>query len=290
MKLTSYERVRSISLLATAVALVAAARVARAEASHHQVAAGQVANAISTAQAQTLTPAGAPGDWRITVYPSYLRATRSFDGDGMQAALPAGTSVENYTLNVYGERRLGERWALSALTGWQELRLREAGAARSVSSLGDSFLSVRHSDALGWGAIAAVATVKIPGTYPESTLTSAKQADAQLELFASTKPLPWLSLTAGGGYRARFGGIEDEITGTVLAACDLGARLTVSPTVVAAAPIGLGTTAKNAVTAGAALGWRASPALAITGGYYRTVYGRNIVLADVVTVGGSVAF
>lgn len=276
--------------LVAALAVVAAAQTARAEASHHQGAAGQVANAVSTAQLQSLTSSSAPEEWRLTLFPSYLRATSAFDDGGTSASLPAGSRVENYTLNAYAERRLGERWAVSALTGWQELRLSESGVARSVSSLGDSFLALRRSDAMGWGALSATATIKIPGTYPESALTSVKQVDAQLEVLASTRPLAWLSLAAGSGYRLRLGGVQDEVTATVLATLDLGAQLTLAPTLLAAVPVGLGTIAKNAVTAGAALGWRATPAVSVMTGYYRTVYGRNVVQADVATVGATAAF
>ena len=230
---------------------------ALAEASHHQgTSAGQIAGALNTSALQSLATSTASEEWRFTVFPSYLRATSAFDDSGMSVAMPTGTRVENYTLNAYGERRFGDRWAASALVGWQELRMREAGVTRNVSSVADSYLAVRHSDPLSWGALSAIGTVKVPGTYPESTLTSTKQVDAQLEVFASAPLLRWASVVAGGGYRARFGRVKDEVTATLLTPLALGHSLALTPTVLAAVPVGLGTVAKNAVTAAASLGAR----------------------------------
>jgi hypothetical protein len=282
------------ALAAVTLALAVASDVALAEASHHQGAgAGQVANAAAAGQLRSF--AGAPQadprrEWQLTLFPSYLRATRAFDDDGMAASMPVGTRVENYTLNAYAERRLGDQWAVSALTGWQELRLREAGTSRSVSSLADSFLSVRHSDATSWGALSAIATVKVPGTYVESALTSAKQVDAQLEVLASVQLLRWLGVVAGAGYRARFGDVQDEVTATALVPVRIGERFTVTPSVIAATPVGLGAVAKNSVLAGTSAAWRALGPLDVTAAYYRTVYGRNVVQADVVTLGAGARF
>ena len=255
MKISLPRRIRSAALAATALAIGIVSDPALAEASHHQGAsAGQVGAATNSAQLESLTTSS-QGEWRFTVFPSYLRATSAFDDGGMALSMPAGTRVENYTLNAFAERRLGERWAVSALTGWQELRLSEGGVDRTVSSLTDSFLAVRHSDRASWGTLSAVATVKLPGTYPESSLTAAKQVDTQVELLASIRPLEWLSIVAGGGYRLRFGGVDDELIATVLLPIGLGERLTVTPTLLAATPVGFGEVAKNAVSAGASLGW-----------------------------------
>ena len=284
-------------LLVAVLALAGMSDRAFAEASHHQgAAAGQVANAAAAGQLQSLAGASDPpdvkslADWQVTVFPSYLRATSAFDDTGMASSMSPGTRVENYTLNAYAERRLGDRWAVSALTGWQELRLQEAGANRSISSLADSFLAVRHSDAMSWGVLSAIGTVKVPGTYAESSLTSAKQVDAQIEVLAAVQPLPWIGVVAGGGYRARFGSVQDEVTATVLVPVRFGGRLTATPSVLAAIPVGLGTVAKNSVLAGASVGWRAFDRMDLTAAYYRTVYGRNVVQADVVTLGISAGF
>ena len=132
--------------------------------------------------------------------------------------------------------------------------------------------------------------MKLPGTYPESSLTAAKQVDTQVELLASIRPLGWLSIVAGGGYRLRFGGVDDELIATVLLPIGLGERLTVTPTLLAATPVGFGEVAKNAVSTGASLGWRVYHGIDVLGAYYRTVYGRNVVQADVVTLGVTAAF
>lgn len=279
---------RIVSLLA--VGLLAVPLAALAEASHHQGAAGQVANAVTIAHFASLEAADTELPWLVTALPSYLHATSAFDDEGMSVELPAGSGVENYTLNVYAERRLGARWTVAALTGWQELRLRDGGVTRKVSSVADSFLSVRRSDRFEWGALSTIATLKLPGTYPESALTNAKQVDAQIEVLASASPFRWVSLTAGGGYRLRLGEVQDEVTGTALATFALGERLTVTPTIIGGLSVGVGTVAKNAVTAGAAAAWRWTPGMAVTAGYNRTVYGRNVVLADVVTAGLSAGF
>jgi hypothetical protein len=280
----------SFASLVTAAALAAIAPDARAEASHHQGAAvGQVAGTVSAAQLQSLASPGGH-DWSLQLFPSFLRATHAFDDRGTSLAMPAGTRVENYTLNAYAERRFGEGWAVSALTGWQELRLREGGADRRVSSLADSFLGLRRSDARSWGTLSAIGSVKVPGTYPESALTSTKQVDGQLELLASVQPARWLSLVAGGGYRLRLGGVQDELTATALVPVEVSERFTITPTVLAAIPVGLGDVAKNTVTAGGSIGWTVSRRLDLTAAYYRTLYGRNVVQADVLTVGAGMVY
>jgi hypothetical protein len=269
------------------------ADVARAEASHHQAGAaagqvaGQVAGMTSAAQAQSFA-SGVAEDWQFRLFPTYLRASHAFDDGGTAVAMPAGTRVENYTLNAYAERRLGERWAFSGLTGWQLLDLRESGASRRVASLADSFLALRRTDPRSWGALSAVGTVKIPGTYPETTLTSTKQVDGQLEVLASLQPLRWLGIVGGGGYRLRLGDVKDEITATVLVPVALGRSVTLTPTVLGAFAVGFGSVAKTALTPGASLGGRIGN-VDLSAGYYRTIYGRNVTQSDVLMLGAGLS-
>lgn len=286
-----HTRTRRSALMRSYVALLllATAQEARAEASHHQAGAaagqvaGQVAGVTSAAQAQALAARG-DDDWQFRVFPTYLHASEAFDDSGTRLALPSGARVENYTLNAYAERRLGDRWAVSALAGWQRLDLREGGASRRVSSLSDSFFALRRTDAASWGAVSTIATVKVPGTYPESTLTSTKQVDGQVELLASMKPARWLGVVAGGGYKLRLGNVKDEVTATVLVPIELW-RLTFTPMVLGAFAVGFGDIAKTTVTPGASVSARFGSSMDLSAGYYRTAYGRNVASADVFMLG-----
>lgn len=262
-----------------------------AEASHHQGAsAGQTASSVNTTALGSLSASPDADGWRISLFPSYLRAVSVFDDRGATLAMAEGGLVENLSLNAYVERTIAERWTISGVTAWQFLRIREPTETRSITSLGDSLLSVRYAMPFGWLTHATSATLKLPGTYPDTPFTSTKQVDAQLESFATIRPTGWLSATAGAGYRLRFGDIQDEVLATAILSANLGSHVTLSPAFIAAIPVGLGATAKNSVLAGATLVVRPARIVSLTAAYFRTISGRNIVVADVFTVGAMTTF
>jgi hypothetical protein len=185
----------------------------------------------------------------------------------------------NYALNLLAERRLGQRWHLSALSGWQLLDLRDAAGTSHVSSLTDSFLSARYAVPVSWGALSAITSVKVPGTYPESSLTSTKQLDAEVGGLATIAAWSRATFVIGAGYKVRFGGVQDEVTATVLVPVRVVDRLSITPLLVGAVPIGIGEVARNSVTAGGSLAFRLTSAVELSAAYYRTVLGRNVALS-----------
>lgn len=269
---------------------VVAPAVTRAEASHHQASAGQVISTTIVTGAENLTARSLP-PWELRLFPSVLTATGGFDDAGNRIPLVGADRVTNHTLNAYVERRFGERWALSALASAQHLALSGTTGTDGLTSLGDAFLSIRHTDPVAWGSFSVAATVKVPGTYPESAVANSKQLDGEAKvLFALREFVPRVSAVLGSGYRLRLGGVKDEITGYVFVPIRIVETVTLTPGVSAAAPIGLGDVAKNVVTPGVALAWQAHAQMDVTAGYYRTVIGRNVVEADIFSLGAGYTF
>jgi hypothetical protein len=284
-------RSKFVLLVVVAAAILLAAGIARAEASHHTgaAAAGQVAGIATAAQAQLLA-SEADDSWRVRIFTSYLHSSSAFNDGGSTVQMASGSRAVNYALNLLAERRLGQRWHLSALSGWQLLDLRDAAGTSHVSSLTDSFLSARYAVPVSWGALSAITSVKVPGTYPESSLTSTKQLDAEVGGLATIAAWSRATFVIGAGYKVRFGGVQDEVTATVLVPVRVVDRLSITPLLVGAVPIGIGEVARNSVTAGGSLAFRLTSAVELSAAYYRTVLGRNVALSDVGMFGLGVAF
>jgi hypothetical protein len=115
----------------------------------------------------------------VRVFPSVLFASDKFDDKGSRTPLLDLSSIRNYALNVFAERRFSERWAVSVLAAWQFVLLDNEGASTTFNSLSDSYLNVRYSLPTSFGSLSAITSVKVPGTYPESEATSTKQIDAE---------------------------------------------------------------------------------------------------------------
>lgn len=281
---------RKCSWIVALVILLVGSR-ARGEASHHAgAAAGQVTGAAAAIQSQALTAAESSGPWQVRFFGSYLSASHVFDDRGSTTSMGPGAGVSNYTINLYAERQLGEYWAISALTGLQVLSLRQPTGSSEMSSLSDSILSTRFTTPLSWGALGLIGSVKLPGTYAETALTNTKQVDAQVEFLALARPWSRVGIVGTLGYRVRFGGIQDEIIATVSLPVQVTSALMFTPLAIGAVPVGLGEVARNSVLPGASLTWVVSANMDVSASYYRTVYGRNVAVTDIVVLQGGAMF
>ena len=128
-------------LVSTLFASAFAASSALAESSHHQ--AGSGAGPISTIGIDL--PSEHPAEWHFRVFPSILSASEKFDDAGSRTALLGLNSIKNYSLNIFAERRLGDRWAFSVLTAWQILLMNNNGTRTEFNSLADSLLNLRYT-------------------------------------------------------------------------------------------------------------------------------------------------
>lgn len=275
----------------TVVLLFAAAALGapsvRAEASHHQVGSG--VSPISTLSVDS--SAQHPTEWHLRVFPSILSASDKFDDAGSRTSLLDLSRITNYSLNIFAERRFGERWSISALTAWQLVLMDNSGSRTEFHSLADSWLNVRYSMPNALGTLSAIGSVKVPGTYPESEATSTKQVDAEAKAAMTfVSVLPRVSAVVSAGYRLRLGVLKDEVTGALLLPVDVGAGLTITPMLAGAYAVGLGDLAKDAVSAGASATWILAQELQFIGSWSRTLWGRNVVVADLVTFGIGTAF
>lgn len=264
--------------------LAALPTTAFAEASHHAPAAGQLVAPAIVGDARVLADAQPP-DWEVRVFPSVLLSTRSFDDHGMRAPLVGADRVSLAALNAFAERRFGAAWAISAATSLQRVETTGPGGSRAFTDVGDSFLSARHGTPLPFGNLSFAASVKIPGTYPDTALTSSKQIDAEARAILARGVTSRVTLAGGLGYRLRLGDVQDEITAYAAVPVRLANAWTVTGTVAGGLPVGAGVVAKNAVLPGASLEWTPTPGLAVSASYQRTVYGRNVADADVFALG-----
>lgn len=272
-----------IPIVLVSMTLVRAAP-ARAEASHHQ---GSSSAQVVPVGVDGLT-GGTDARWSLRVFGSFLTADRRFDGGGERVVLSGGGRVDNLAMNLLVERRLGDRWAVSALAAAQRLAITSPDAPVTNWGLGDSFVASRCSLLpRSWGSVLALGTVKIPGTYPEGEGTGAKQVDVEGKALLSLPRLggPWASLIVGLGYKLRLGAIEDEIAPTVLLDVRPAAALRITLSLTGGIAVGLGSQPKDTLAPGLAVGWQFGPRLDVWAAYYRTVYGRNVVDAHIAVAG-----
>lgn len=273
-----------------AVALVVSALTAsnaRAEASHHQVGSGVgpvPTLGIDSSEQQ-------PTEWHFRVFPSLLSASDKFDDSGSRTSLFDLSGVRNYSLNLFAERRFGERWSVSALTAWQILLMDNAGVKTEFHGLADSWLNVRYSIPVSLGALSVIGSLKVPGTYPESEATSTKQLDAEVKAAMTfVGILPRVSAVLVAGYKLRLGMVKDEVSGAFLLPIDAGQGFTITPLIAGGYAVGLGDLAKDAISAGISATWTIARELQFIGSWSRTVWGRNVVVADLVTLGIGTSF
>lgn len=270
-------RVDARTIVATLAVACGVAAAAHAEASHHtgsNVAQFGVTDLQSLSRTRTT-------DWDVRVFTTALFTSGKFDDAGNRTSLGEGNGISNYGLNAFFERRLGERFAVSALVAGQVLVIDQPTGSQTITSLSDSLLSGRYTVPFSWGSLSAVATVKLPGTYPESEATGAKQIDAEAKVVvALPRLLARVSPLIGVGYKLRLSAIMDELTATLAVPVDLGFGLTATAFMTGAVPVGPGT-AKNTVLPGANLAWRFTEAGEVAVSYSRTVAGRNVVEANV---------
>ena len=110
---------------------------ARAEASHHVPASGQVVSPAILGDVRILTDPRPP-EWDVRVFPSVLVSSEAFDDDGMRSALVGADRITLVAFNAYAERRFGPSWGISAATSFQVRLARSLSgpsvAARSRSS------------------------------------------------------------------------------------------------------------------------------------------------------------
>ena len=272
--------------IVSVLAVLAVARNAGAEASHHQGASpGQVAALGVDRLAAGHT---APSSWELRAFSSFLTASERLDAAADRVPLTAGGSIQNYALNLYAERRFGERWAASVLLAGQALHIDGGTTSDTVWSLSDSYATGRYTVPFDGGAWTGLIAVKVPGTYPESEATGAKQVDQETRLLLSLHQLgtPRLSLLVGIGYKLRFSGIEDEILPMLVLPVRVAPWLTATASLTGGIAIGgAGSTPKDMLTPGLTLSFAATHKVEVFAAYYRTVYGHNVVDAHIATLG-----
>lgn len=279
-----------MTLAARAFCLLTAALIAgtvadrpRADVSHHQ---GSTPSQMAPTGVERLAD---EKDSRLYVRPffSFLTATRKLDGAGNRTELGSAERISNYALNVFGEWRLGERTAVSALVAVQHLAIRAQAGTTRVTSLADSFVTGRYALPLGWGALALLAGVKVPGSYPESEATGAKQVDVESRAVLVIDRLGWsrLSAVVGVGYRLRTSVIADEVLPMLILPVRVVEGLTIAPTVTGGVAVGAGSVKKDSLAGGAMLTVRATRRIEVVAAYFRTIFGHNVVDAHVATLG-----
>lgn len=272
-------------LVFTAVLLMGSARNLGAEASHHQ---GSNPGLVSIAGVDRLASKEISSGFEMRAFASYLKADQKFDTNGDRASLGGNGSVQNQGLNLFTEYRAQAGWAASLLTGGQHLNIKSSVGDQSIWSLSDSTGSGRYTLPLTHiGTLSGVFSVKVPGTYPERESTGAKQVDQETKLFLAihNTGIERLSVLIGIGYKLRLSSIEDEITPTLMLPVRLTSALTLTAIFTGGIAIGMGTQAQDALTTGGMVAYRFSPAWEFQAAYYRTVWGHNVVVADVVTAG-----
>ena len=267
-------------------AMLAKAAPAAAEPSHHQ---GATPGQISLAGVDSLAKNGTQSRWDLRVYTSFLTASEKFDDAADLVPLANGGSLQNYGLNAYAEYRVTGRIAASVLTGAQALVINGGAAADTVWSISDSYLAVRYMLPLGWGSLSGVVSVRIPGTYPESEATGAKQVDQENKLLLAVHQtgVRGLAVLVGLGYKFRLMNIKDELTPTLAVPFRFADDWTVTAALTGGVAVGAGETKKDALTPGGTLSYHASPKVEVSAAYFRTIYGHNVVDAHIVTAGVS---
>ncbi len=274
--------------LVAMLAVLAMARNAGAEASHHQGASpGQVA---ALGVDRLAAGHGAQSSWDLRTFGSFLTASERLDASADRVPLSAGGSIQNYALNVYAERRFGERWAASVLLAGQALHIDGAQTSDTVWSLSDSYATGRYTVPFEGGALTGLIAVKVPGTYPESEATGAKQVDQETRLLVSLHELgsTHVSLLVGVGYKLRFSGIEDEVLPMLVLPVRIASGFTATASLTGGIAIGgAGSTPKDMLTPGLTLSYAATSRTEVFASYYRTIYGHNVVDAHIATLGVS---
>jgi hypothetical protein len=275
---------RAIGAVLLGAAMVSWAAPAAGEASHHQ---GANPGQVSLAGVDSLAERDLESRWDLRAYTSFLTASDKLDDSAERVPLANGGSVQNYGLNAFAEYRFTGRIAASVLTGAQALVIHGDGTMETVWSMSDSFLAGRYTLPLGWGSLSGVASVKIPGTYPESEATGAKEVDQENKLLLAVHEtgVRGLSVLVGVGYRFRLMDIKDELTPTLVVPLRLTDAWTVTAAFTGGIAMGAGDTRKDTLTPGGTLSYRASPKLELSAAYYRTVYGHNVVSAHIATAG-----
>lgn len=263
---------------------------ARAQTPPHVAGPGQVTVAALGTGLRGLTEVGLP-DWELTFNPALLRATRGFDDGGRRTALSGERGLSSTMLGLYLERRLGPRWAISALSSFQHARLGVGPVAETTVGLGDTYLSVRWSERLQWGSVSWLATVRLPGSYSDGSVTGSRQTDVEASaVLATGELLPRVGAVAGAGYKLRGGSVKDEVTLSALVPVRFTESLAVLLAAAGAVPAGSGDIARNAVVARAGLRWRARPDSELLLSFNRTVLGRNVVETNAFSFGISAVF
>lgn len=277
------------SLAAGVLALTALAARAAGEASHHQ---GSNPGQVSVAGMDRLAQPDLDR-WDVRALAAFLTADRKFDDGGQRVALTDDAAIQSWSVTGYLEYRLARRWALSASTGGQLLLIDGATSEDSVWSLTDSYAGGRFTYPLGrdWGSVSLVANVKIPGTYPESEATGAKQVDQETKAVLAIHELgsPRVSLVVGAGYKVRLGGIKDELTPTLVVPVRLTGAWTATASLTGGIGVGPGQ-AKDTLTPGLNVAYRVGDGLEIWAAYFRSVYGHNVVDATIAQVGFALSF
>jgi hypothetical protein len=284
------ERLPAPQLLVVAMSLnLALTGNALADGSHHPAVGPGAPAALAGVVADG--PGDAVAPWRVAFIPTSLWAWRTYDDAGKAGRLPSVGRVENDLLDIYLGRRLSGSWDASVLARLQHLRAGVGPGSQTTSGLGDTVVTLRRFERVGSGFLTLHGSARIPGTYGAETMATSKQLDLEAGASISLQEiLPRLGASAGLAYRLRAGGVQDELA----LAATLPVRMTASLDALASLsvgfPVGLGSTARNAAVAGGAIRWRSRPGVDVLASYGKTVYGRNVVAAEVASAGLAMTF
>ena len=273
-----------------AMALSAPARDAAGEPSHHT---GSNPGQVSPAGMDSLAKPRRDR-WDVRTLAAFLTADRMFDDAGERAPLAAAGGIQGYSLTAYVEYQVATRWALSASTGGQLLLIdgmTGVTGGDTVWSLTDSYVAGRFTHPVRWGSASLIASVKIPGTYPESEATGTKQLDQETKVVLAVHELgsPRVSIVVGAGYKLRLGGIKDEITPSIVVPVRVTAAWTATASLMGGIAVGHGL-AKDTLAPGLNVAFRVRSGMAVWAAYFRTVYGHNVVDATIAQAGFALSF
>lgn len=139
----------------------------------------------------------------------------------------------------------------------------------------------------GAGQVISTALVTgAAGTYPDTATANSKQVGGEAKLLLAPRELaPRVSVVVGTGYRLRLGGVKDEVTAYAFVPVRVMDAATLTPGVSAGMAVGVGEVAKNVVTPGVAIAWQVHRDVDLAARHYRTLFGRNVVDADIFSIG-----
>jgi len=263
------------------VVMLITADISWAEEAHHQ---GGVATARS---GQILGQPWRDGEagWRWRTFASSLESASSFDADGHKRPLPNSGRFSNWTLNLFAERVLTERWSASTFVPVQYSRLKADSGHGTWISLGDVYGWARYrlDEAKGF-APAIAAGVKLPGTYETGSGLGDGQPDIEGQGYLARPLAGGHYLAVNAGLRYRFGSPSNEMPFGIQFGWIPARRILLVPSLNGVKGVG-GGVQKDFLGAGMAGFWTLDGPWSLFGSYQKIVAGKNTAAADIVCLG-----